>query len=152
MAKMIEKGYTQREKKGLLTKEEEAERDLKSYTISKKIVDKKNANAPHILSHSTPIDHLSLQEIYEYSYAALKGGEIEKAARRRIPISMRMAVGERSTEVPPPSFIYILLQNDPSLLQESYHPRIAYAIEQWVKLNDRQRQYFVDHPLKGISE
>ena len=101
---------------------------------------------------NTPIDHLSLLEIYEYLFTALKGGDVQQQARRRIPMSMRMACGERSIEVPPPSFIYVLLQHDPNLLHESYHPRIAFAVEQWLKLPEQTRQYFADHPLKGISE
>lgn len=151
MSKMVAKGFTEREKKGLLTEAERAEKDLKEFTASKSVGDERRRKYLP-LSHQTPIDHLSIEEIYDYLFVALKGGDVPLEARRRIPMSMRMACGERSMEVPPPSFLYILLQNDTSLLQEGYHARIAYAVEQWVKLTQAQRKYFVDHPLKGISE
>ena len=95
-------------------------------------------------------DDAPIEDTLEYLEQVTRTGSAEKHLREQMTMSMRMAAGECSPEVPSISFLYALLRKNPSLMHETYARRIRIAVEEWNRLSETRRATFSKNPLKGI--
>lgn len=98
---------------------------------------------------ATPED-APIEDTMEYLEQVTRTGVADKHLREQMTMSMRMAAGECSPEVPSVSFLYALLRKNPSLMHETFARRVRIAVEEWNRLSEERRKTFIKHPLKGI--
>lgn len=75
---------------------------------------------------------------------------VPRLAVSKRAVAIKMSEGSSGPSVPVPSFVFHVLQKNPSIRELRLDERMELLMKEWNKLSSAESKKFLEQPLKGL--